>query len=148
MVGTASAAKSLDVSLPSGGSAWACLITPWSSRRPGATPPRHPVDRETEPGGRGWPGLQGGGNSWGRAPGWAPRGSSAGPAPGEGAARPRVLGGERVGHGPQCLGGLGSGGLHSHHTRVQEGTHVHTPFTRLPALPTVDQVPGWPCSCF
>ena len=40
-----------------------------------------------------------------------------------------------VSHGPQCLAGLGSRGLHSHHTRVQDGTRVHTPLTRLPGAP-------------
>ena len=64
-VSTACPAKSLDVSLPSRASAWACLIVLWSSRRPGAKPPTHPVNRETEPWGRAWPGLQTGGNSWG-----------------------------------------------------------------------------------
>lgn len=136
-VSTVRPAKSLDVSLPSGASVWACLITPWSSRRPGATPPTHPVNRETEPWGRAWPGLQTGGNSWGQTPGWALLGSRAGPAPEEGDAGLRFSGGERVGHGPQCLGGPGSPGPPLP-PRQDPGWHMcehtpHTPARRSPS---------------
>lgn len=136
-VSTVRPAKSLDVSLPSGASVWACLIAPWSSRRPGATPPTHPVNRETEPWGRAWPGLKTGGNSWGQTPGWALLGSRAGPAPEEGDAGLRFSGGERVGHGPQCLGGPGSPGPPLP-PRQDPGWHMcehtpHTPARRSPS---------------